>query len=334
MHIVTRSVREDRGFLAAPDSFKGTFTSPEVAAAMARGLEAAGAEVDVCPVADGGEGTMEVLVGALGGELVAAAAHDPLGRPIEARFGLLAGGSSIVETAEASGLHLVDVSERDPEAASSFGTGELIAAAIGGGARRVLVAAGGSASTDGGAGAIEAISAAGGLRGARLEVLCDVRVPFEHAPRAFGPQKGAGEAEIARLERRLDKLAEGLNRDPRSVAMTGCAGGLSGGLWGAFGAALRSGADAVLDAVGFDRRLAAASAVVSGEGRLDRQSLDGKLVGVLAQRCLAAGKPLDVVAGAVALDGAATDRLGARSVWAASTLAEIEAAAALIAGGV
>ena len=145
-------------FLVAPDSFKGTFEAAEVAEAIAAGIEAAGGEADRCPVADGGEGTMAVLLEALGGELRTAQVHDPLRRPIEASFALLGDGeTAIVEIAQASGLPLLAPEERDPERADTYGTGELIAAAIAAGARRVLVAAGGSATTDGGRGAIEAL---------------------------------------------------------------------------------------------------------------------------------------------------------------------------------
>src|SRR5688572_17692615 len=153
--------------LVAPDSFKGTFRASQVAAAVGRGIERAGLEPpDLCPVADGGEGTLEVLLTALGGETRGTEAHDPLGRPVRAGFALVEdGGTAIVEVAEASGLGRVAEDERDAEAASSAGTGELIAAAVEAGAQVVLVAAGGSATTDGGAGAIEAIGEHGGLRG-------------------------------------------------------------------------------------------------------------------------------------------------------------------------
>src|SRR6478735_8548176 len=165
-----------RPVLVAPDSFKGTFRATEVAAAIGRGLESAGLRPpDLCPVADGGEGTMEALLTALGGETAGARVHDPLGREVDAGFALLeGGGTAVVEGAQASGLGLVAEAERDAEAASSRGTGELIAAAV-------LLACGGSATTDGGAGAIEALTEAGGLRGARLVCLCDVRTPFERA---------------------------------------------------------------------------------------------------------------------------------------------------------
>lgn len=283
--------------LVAPDSFKGTFGAGAVAEAIASGVEAGGGEADRCPVADGGEGTMDVLLAALGGDRRAAAVHDPLRRPIEASFGLLGDGArAIVETAEASGLPLVAPNERDPERADTYGTGELIAAAVAAGARTVLVAVGGSATTDGGAGAIEALGDAGLLGGVEIEVLCDVDTFYKDAARVFAPQKGADAAAVERLAARLDALAAALPRDPRGVPMGGCAGGLSGGLW-AHGARLRPGAAFVLDAVGFDRRLALADAVVSGEGRLDSQSLEGKIVGEIAARCERAGKPLLLVVG-------------------------------------
>lgn len=284
-------------FLVAPDSFKGTFGGAEVAEAIASGIEAGGGAADRCPVADGGEGTMAVLLAALGGERRTAAVHNPLRRPLEASFGLLGdGGTAIVETARASGLPLVAPAERDPERADTFGTGELIAAAIAAGARTVLLAVGGSASTDGGAGAIEALRAAGLLGAVEIEVLCDVAAPYEDAASIFAPQKGADAAVVERLAARLDALAAGLPRDPRGVPMTGCAGGLSGGLW-AHGAQLRPGAAFVLDAVGFDQRLANADAVIGGEGRFDSQSLEGKIVGEIASRCERAGKPLHLVVG-------------------------------------
>lgn len=273
---------------------------------------------------------MDVLLAALGGEHLTAAVHDPLRRPIEASFGLLGdGATAIVETAQASGLPLVAPAERDPERADTFGTGELIAAAVDAGARTVLLAAGGSASTDGGAGAIEALRRAGLLGTVAIEVLCDVTSPYEDAARVFAPQKGADSAAVERLAARLDSLAAELPRDPRGVPMSGCAGGLSGGLWG-HGARLRPGAAFVLDAVGFDERLARADAVVSGEGRFDAQSLAGKIVGEIASRCARAGKPLHLVVGE---DGLETEPPRAiASVRGASGLAEIEAAGGEILG--
>jgi len=322
--------------LVAPDSFKGTFPAAQVADALAAGIEEAGARADRCPVADGGEGTLDVLLAARGGEVRTAPARDPLGRPLRsAHFALLDGGATaVVETAEASGLALVAPEERDAEAATTAGTGELIAAAVAAAAREILVAVGGSATTDGGRGAIAAIEAAGGLRGARLTVLCDVTTPYEDAARVFGPQKGADPAAVERLTARLHALAGELPRDPRGRPLTGAAGGLSGGLWAAFGARLVPGAPAVLDAVGFDARLAAADAVVAGEGRIDGQSLAGKIVGEIAARARAAGRPLHVVAGADALEPGQRDALGLASVTAAPTLDDIRAAGRRIAAAI
>jgi glycerate kinase len=318
-------------FLIAPDSFKGTFDAGAVAEAIAAGLEDGGAEADRCPVADGGEGTMDALLVALGGERRAAAVHDPLRRPIEASFGLLGdGATAIVETAQASGLPLVAPAELDPERADTFGTGELIAAAVAAGASKVLLAVGGSASTDGGGGAIEALRGAGLLGAVRIEVLCDVTTRYEDAARTFAPQKGADPAAVERLAARLDTLAGEFPRDPRGVPMTGCAGGLSGGLW-AHGARLRPGAAFVLDAVGFDERLAKADAVVSGEGRFDAQSLAGKIVGEIASRCARAGKPLHLVVGE---NGFGAELPGAiSSITEARTLEEMQHASSGLAGG-
>src|SRR5215211_2356335 len=248
---------DTRQVLVAPDSFKGTFTAQEVAAAIGRGLEAAGlVPPDLCPVADGGEGTSTVLLTQLGGETAGITALDPLGRELQAGYVLLEdGGTAVVEVAEASGLSLVAEDERDPIAASSYGTGQLIAAAAAGGAQVVLVCVGGSATTDGGKGAIDAIEEAGGIGSAKIVCLCDVRTPFERAPVEFAPQKGADSDQIRELEARQRELARSYKRDPTGVPMTGAAGGLSGGLWAQYGAKLEPGAPFVLDALDFDERM-------------------------------------------------------------------------------
>jgi glycerate 2-kinase len=319
-------------FLVAPDSFKGTLSARQVGEVIGRGVEGAGAIPDLCPAADGGEGTAEVLLDALGGERRAASAHDPLGRPIEAGYVLLRDGTeAAIEVAAASGLGLVDPGDRDPERASSAGTGELIMAAVGEGARRILVAAGGSATTDGGRGAIDAIEAAGGLADARLEVLCDTTVPYERAAEVFAPQKGASPEQVERLTSRLVAEAGAMPRDPRGRAMTGAAGGLSGGLWAAFGAHLVPGAAFVLGVVGFDRRLEDANAVITGEGRLDAQSREGKLTGEIARRCRAARVPVHAIAGEVALSAGEVEQLGFGSVEEAGSPEAIEDAAERIA---
>jgi glycerate kinase len=318
----------ERPVLVAPDSFKGTIRASEVAGAIGRGLERAGLiPPDLCPVADGGEGTMDALLPRLGGEVVAADAHDPLGRELRGSFALVEdGGTAIVETATASGLSLLAEDERDPWAASTYGTGELIAAAAQAGAAVIVVAVGGSATMDGGAGAVEAIEEAGGLGGARLVVLCDVRRPFEDAPKVFGPQKGADPAMVKRLEQRFDELARRWPRDPRGVPMTASAGGLSGGLWAVHGAVLEPGAAWVLDALDFDRRMRAARAVITGEGKLDEQTLQGKLVGEIGTRARQAGVPLHAIVGTDALDPFGKRIIDLMRVIEATDLRELEQA--------
>jgi glycerate 2-kinase len=310
--------------LVAPDSFKGTFSAREVAAAIATGLRAAGCEADELPVADGGEGTMEAIVATLGGELHTISAADPLGRPVEASFALLADGRAIVETAEASGLSLLAEDERDPWAASTRGTGELIAAAVEAGADRVIVSVGGSATMEGGAGALEALEEAGVT--VELDVLCDTRVPFEQAPSVYGPQKGADPEMVARLEERLQRLAASWERDPRGVPMTGAAGGLSGGLWAGHGARLQHGASFVLDTLGFDERMRACAFVVTGEGRIDSQTMTGKIVGELATRCRQGGVTCHAIVGKNELDAFSARILDLASLTEATTLEELEQA--------
>ncbi|MGZ5356848.1 MAG: glycerate kinase family protein [Solirubrobacterales bacterium] len=313
--------------VVAPDSFKGTLGSPAVAAAIGRGLESAGVPAVTLPAADGGEGTVAVLVEALGGEMRTAPAHDPLGRPIEASWALLEDGRAIVEVAAASGLALVAEAERNAEAASSAGTGELIAAAVAAGARTILVAAGGSATTDGGAGALEAIEDGGGLGGAQIVVLSDVQTPWERCAEVYGPQKGADPEMVKRLAKRLDELAQTLPRDPRGVPMTGAAGGLSGGLWAVHGAKLEHGAPWILDHLDFNERMRAARAVITGEGKLDEQTLMGKLVGEIGQRTRQAGVPLHAIVGTDDLDDFGKRMIDLQRVFAATTLEEVEAAA-------
>jgi glycerate 2-kinase len=297
-------------WLIAPDKFKGTHNAVEVADALAAGI---GAEVEICPTADGGEGTLEVLVGALDGRRREHVAHDSLGRAIEASFGLLAdGNSAIVEAASASGLG-------------------LIAAEIAAGAQRVLVAAGGVASTDGGSGAIEALERSGGLAGAELIVLADVQTPFERAAEVFAAQKGADPGAVEHLSARLQVQAAALPRDPRGLPMTGAAGGLAGGLWARYGALLVPGAAWVLDALEFDRRLRAAEAVVTGEGRLDASTLEGKLVSEIAKRCARAGVPLHAVVGSNRLSTSEQAALGLNTVLEASQLSDIEGAGRVLA---
>jgi glycerate 2-kinase len=254
---------------------------------------------------------------------------DPLGRPVEAAFVLLPDGkTAIVESAQASGLSLLAEDERDAFAASSEGTGELIVAAAAAGVDTVLVTVGGSATTDGGAGAVRALDEAGVTP--RLVVLCDVITPFEDAPSLFGPQKGADPETVKRLEKRQQAVADHAPRDPRGVPMTGAAGGLSGGLWAHREAELRPGAAYVLDAIGFDEAMLGAAFVVTGEGRLDEQTLGGKIVGEVATRCRQRGVTCHVVCGEDALSLFDHRLLDLASVTEAGTPEELARAGAAL----
>jgi glycerate kinase len=312
--------------LVAPDSFKGTLSAAEVANAIGRGLSDRRRPVDLCPVADGGEGTLEALLPAIDGELRNATVSDPLGRPIEASFGL-GDRIAVVETAAASGFALLEPDERDPVAATTFGTGQLVVAAVQAGAELIYLGVGGSATMDGGTGALKAIREAGGIGGAKIIVLSDVRTPFEQAPRVFGPQKGADPGAVTRLTKRMNDQARRFARDPRGVPMTGAAGGLSGGLWAELGAELVPGAQYILDALEFDRRMRAARAVITGEGKLDQQSLAGKLVSEISTRARQAGVPCHAIVGTRELDSFGVRVLDLQAVYEASTTRQISAAA-------
>jgi glycerate 2-kinase len=311
--------------LVAPDSFKGTLTAPEVAAAVAAGLRAGGREAVELPVADGGEGTVDALFTARGGEWREAEVRDPLGRPVTASWLLLPDGeTAVLEMAAASGLGLVSEDERDAVTASTRGTGELIAAAVEAGAKRVLLGVGGSATTDGGAGALEALAEAGARPD--IDVACDVRTPFEDAPRVFAPQKGADAEAVKRLTERLSRLARKLPKDPRGEPMTGAAGGLAGGLWAGAGAKLHPGAAYVLDAVGFDEAMRASGFVVTGEGALDDQTLAGKCVGEVATRARQGGVACHAVVGVDHLESFQARILDLASITEAGTKKELHAA--------
>jgi glycerate 2-kinase len=334
MHISIRpgSVQGMAKAIICPDGFKGTYSAREVAAAIAAGLIDGGVEPIELPLADGGEGTLDALL-AGGGERRSATVSGPLGDPVEAAYGLLEEGRiGVVEMAQASGLTLVPVERRDAWAASTRGTGELIAAAARDGAERILVSVGGSATSDGGAGALAALEEAG-IEVPPLTVLCDVDTHFEDAAVVFGPQKGADPEMVERLTERLVALASTLPRDPRGVPMTGCAGGLSGGLWAAHSAELVSGANYLLDLLGFDRLMDDADLVITGEGRIDEQSLEGKVVGVVAGRCRAASVPCFAVVGQSALDPGRAAEMGLAAVIEASSAAEQRAAGRRLSAG-
>ena len=286
--------------IAALDKFRATATADELAAAVGQAAAAAGWECVARPLADGGEGTLDVL----GGANRTTEVTDPLGRPVTASWRLDEEGA-VLEAAAANGLALVGGAEgNDPVGATSRGVGELLVAAVRAGARHLILGVGGSATSDGGAGAVAAWREAMGDRPlSMLQVCCDVSTRFTDAAIVYGPQKGASPAQIEVLTERLQRLRDetweqgGVDLD--QVPGSGAAGGLAGGL-AAVGATLVPGLDAIADRVGFDKAMTEADLVVTGEGRFDATSLQGKVVGGVIDRARALGVPVLVVAGSVA----------------------------------
>lgn len=284
--------------VAVPDKFRGTATATEVAAAIGRAAVGAGWACDEVPLADGGEGTLE----ALGGPNRTSRVTGPLGEPVEAAW-RLDGRTAVIEMARASGLELVGgPAGNDPVAASTAGTGELIVAAVESGATRVIVSVGGSATTDGGVAALRVLSALPHMRSAELVVACDVRTAFLDAAEVFAPQKGASPAQVHQLRQRLERLAQiywsdhGI--DVTTVPGGGAAGGLAGGLVAA-GAELVAGFDLVADELDLETHIREADLVVTGEGFLDEQSFEGKVVGSVFELAASHGVPVVVIAGQV-----------------------------------
>jgi len=281
--------------LAVPDKLRGTATSADAAAAICAGARRAGWECEPLPLADGGEGTLD----ALGGPNRTTVVSGPLGDDVEARWRY--GRTAVIEMAQASGLSLVG-EENDPVAASTSGTGELIAAAIDAGCRRIVVGVGGSATTDGGLGALRALEPLSRLKSIELIVACDVRTTFVDAARVFSPQKGATPAQVELLHRRLERLAqvyaESYGVDVDAVPGSGAAGGLAGGLLCA-GATLVSGFDVVAEELDLEGRLDGVDLLVTGEGFLDEQSFEGKVVGGVAELGATNGIPVLAVVGEV-----------------------------------
>jgi glycerate 2-kinase len=305
--------------LASPASLKGVLTPASAAAHLAVGLRRF-VDVEELPVADGGEGTAAVLHAARGGEWRTATVSGPLGHPVAARWLVLPDGSVAVDSAEAIGLPLVASEERDPLRASSRGLGELLLAVLAGKPRELLVGVGGTATVDGGAGMREVAGPA--LRDARVRVLCDVRNPLlgeRGAAHIFGPQKGADPAAVDVLEHRLVSLVE---LEPyRDLPGAGAGGGLGAG-FAALGAELCDGAALVLETIGFDGRARRADLVVTGEGAVDRTTLEGKAPGAVLHRCSTLGVRC-VLFGGVVRDGIDARSLSGDPGRAAEDLEEL-----------
>jgi glycerate kinase len=278
--------------LACPASLKGVLSAPAAAAALAGGLRRGGGDAEELPVADGGEGTLEVLHGTVGGEWREAVVSDPLGREVRARWLLLQDGTAAVESAEAIGLGLVAEQDRDVLRASSRGLGELIHAAMDADPAELIVFLGGSATVDGGSGLLEVL---GGFR-MPARAACDVRSPLIDAVRVFARQKGAGPEQLVELERRL--LGRKSLAPFAALPGAGAAGGLGAAL-AALGAELVEGAPLVLDLIGLPGRLDGADLVVTGEGTVDRSTWMGKAPSAVRDACGEAGVRCAIFGGRV-----------------------------------
>ncbi len=355
--------------LVAPDKFRGTLSAEDASAAIERGWLRARPDdvVERVPLADGGEGTLDVLVDAYGGRRRSATVTGPLGEPVEAEYGLVPRGEdlvAVVEMSRASGLRLVPEDRRDVLHATTRGTGELILAACAE-TTELIVCIGGSATNDGGAGMAQAVGVElldrdgrelmpGGdalleleridatridpsVRRARVLVACDVDNPLlgsSGASAVYGPQKGATPDDVELLDRALGHLADAIERDlaidVREVPGAGAAGGLGAGLVAFLGAQLRPGVDVVMEAVGFERRLAETDLVISGEGKLDEQSWRGKVPAGVRVRALEAGLETIVLCGRSDVEAKPADvRVGSLVEWFGEDRAMRDAARAL-----
>lgn len=294
--------------ILSPDSFKECMSASRVAAVMAAAARERWPEADVVeiPLADGGEGTLDVLAKPLQTRIHTVTVQDPLGRPKEARFGIC-NGTALIEIAESCGLSLLAPDKRHPLETHTYGLGELLLEAYRAGARHYIIALGGSATCDGGKGMLD-VPGIDTLKGASFELLCDVDAPFvgpHGAARVFAPQKGATPPEVEQLEDRMLHQAAWLYEhtgvDVSSLPGAGAAGGLGGAFVACFGARMEQGIHRILDLVRFDEQLHGAQLVITGEGRSDAQTLMGKVpYGVLRRiQSVSTALPVALVSGRI-----------------------------------
>ena len=323
--------------IIAMDSFKGCASSLELSTAITQGIQNVYPEANIVAyeIADGGEGTLQAMVHNTQGTLLTCNVHDPLMRPIEAQYGILGDGvTAVIEMAQAAGLPLVPLDKRDPLITTTFGVGELIVHALEKGCTRFIVGIGGSATNDAGVGMLQAlgyrflnhegnnVGFGGGALGeieriitqgahpkllkSTFIVACDVDNSMygeRGAAQIYGRQKGASEEAVLKLDANVKHFAtcvrEQLNRDVAHIQGSGAAGALGGGFLGFLNASLLSGIDIVLDTIDFDTELLKADVVITGEGKIDAQSLMGKVISGIAKRCTKANVPLIALAGHV-----------------------------------
>ena len=328
---------KDMTITLAFDSFKGSLRSDEVADAFEEGLRTVlpDCEVRKAYVADGGEGTMEAIVKSLNGSFIETTVSDPIGRAVKARYGIIDNGqTAVIEMAEASGLTLLKPEERDPMHTTTYGTGELIADAISRGCRRFLVGIGGSATNDGGTGmfsalgfrfldkernalegcggtlaeivSIDASQAMSELKDCEFVIVCDVTAPLygpNGAAHVFAPQKGANKEMVAQLDAGLQNFASAIyqfnGKDVAHIPGGGAAGGMGAGMYALLNSRLERGIDMVLNAIRFDDIITGSDLVVTGEGRIDRQTVMGKAPSGILRRASAQGIPVIAIGGRV-----------------------------------
>lgn len=325
-------------WMLMPDSFKGTMSSAEICQCMRTQIlrHVPDAEVISIPVADGGEGSVDCFLEAMGGQMVEAEVYGPLGTWMTAHYGIVSQHTAIIEMAACAGLPLVE-GHQDPEKTTTFGVGQLMLDAVKRGCRKIIVGLGGSCTNDGGAGAASACGAkfydaagraftpVGGtlnhiarvdlsglkaqMKGIEIVTMCDIDNPLcgpQGAAAVFGPQKGADGAMVARLDEGLCHLAEVVQRDTGCDAMNvpgaGAAGGMGYGMLACFGAKLQMGIETVLDTVSFETLAQRADIILTGEGRMDGQSLRGKVVMGIARRAKPLGVPVVAVVGDIGDD--------------------------------
>lgn len=334
--------------VVAPDSFKGSISARDLCAAVCRGIHAADPKIDVIelPLADGGEGTVDNMVYSTQGETRLVQVNDPLGRPIRAAYGILGDHATvIIEMAQASGLPLLKPDERNPLITSSFGTGELVLHALNAGYRKFIIGLGGSATNDGGAGMLKALGAAfydqdgvllpkGGasleklsymdlsgldkrLQESTFTIASDVNNPLcgaNGASTVFGPQKGATPEMVQRLDMALSRFADVVEKqlgiDVRHLPGSGAAGGMGAGLLAFLHAEFKSGIELVMDAIKFEQKIQVADLIITGEGKLDEQTMAGKVIAGVCKKAKPYQIPTIAICGGMELTSEQMDEIG------------------------
>jgi glycerate kinase len=318
--------------LVCPDSFKGTMTSSEVAHAISLGVRDAKIEVIEIPISDGGEGFLRVFMNRLPHNVHETMVTNSVGNQLIAKFITIEKGTcAVIETAQVCGLQFARPTIETSLIATTKGVGELIISAVKIGVKKIILGVGGTATTDGGLGAIDYIEELGGLNGIELVVLSDVTTVFEDAARIFAPQKGANAAAVLTLSERLLSFSRRLPKNPCGVAGSGAGGGIAGGFWAMYDAEICSGIEQVLKLIDIDEIMAHSDLVITGEGRLDRQSMSGKVVSGVLEHARSLEKPTWAFVGQNRLSTSEVADFGLAGVKVATNIRELRLAGAELA---